>query len=57
MRFVWIFAACGLLAACGADGEPIKPSYSAGVSVGSPGVKTRAGVRFGKGPVSVRIGL
>ena len=41
------------LAACGAEGDPIRPSVSTTVSVGSGGIKTSTGVTVQKGPVTV----
>lgn len=43
------------LAACGVDGDPIKPNVNVGV--GPNGVKTSASVGTKVGPVNVRIGL
>lgn len=45
------------LAACGADGEPVKPTSSAGVSLGSGGMNTNVSVGARKGPFSVNWGL
>ena len=41
------------LAACGADGPPLKPSVNTTVSVGSGGVHTSTGVSVRSGPVTV----
>jgi len=41
------------LAACGADGPPIRPSVNTTVSVGSEGVRTSTGVSVRSGPVTV----
>ncbi len=46
-----------VLAACGADGEPITPSLNAGLSVGSSGVNTNVSVGAKSGPVAINIGL
>ncbi|SPH20207.1 hypothetical protein ASD8599_00946 [Ascidiaceihabitans donghaensis] len=51
LTFGLIFAV--VLAACGADGEPVQPNLSAGVSVGSGGVNGNVGVSVRKGPVSI----
>lgn len=51
------FGALVTLAACGADGEPIKPTLNAGVSLGSGGVNTNVSVGARKGPFSVNWGL
>ena len=45
------------LAGCGADGEPIRPTYSAGVSGGSGGVNVGGGVGLSKGRVSLGVGF
>lgn len=47
------FGALVALAACGADGEPIKPTLNAGVSLGSGGVNTNVSVGARKGPLSI----
>ena len=41
------------LAGCGADGEPVRPSYNATLSGGSDGVRLGGGVGLRKGPLSV----
>ncbi len=56
MRLVLILAVVAL-AGCGADGEPIRPSYSANVSGGSDGVRLGGGVGLRKGPFSLGVGL
>ena len=58
-RIVVIAFALGVLASCGADGEPVKPSINTNVGVGTNGVNAHKGVRVGKGPfsVGVRLGL
>ena len=57
MKPLALMAALALLAACGADGEPIRPTVNTSVSVGSGGVSTSTSVGVQSGPVSVRIGL
>ncbi|MEW2913056.1 hypothetical protein [Leisingera sp. JC11] len=54
-----IFALLGLavLAACGADGEPVQPTLNAGVSAGGGGVHVGGAVGLHKGPVSVFLGF
>ncbi|WP_208352355.1 hypothetical protein [Pseudaestuariivita rosea] len=44
------------LAACGVDGEPIRPSFDAGVSTNDDTVRGGAAVGVDSGPVSVRVG-
>ncbi|WP_176556266.1 hypothetical protein [Rubellimicrobium rubrum] len=45
------------LAACGADGPPMRPNGSVGVGVGTGGVFMDAGVGLSNGSVSVGLGL
>lgn len=45
------------LAACGVDGEPIRPSLNAGVGVSDSGVHTNGRVGLHKGPFSVLFGF
>ena len=52
-----IVALLALLAACGADGDPVRPSISTTVGVGSSGVHTSTSVSASKGNVSVAVGL
>ena len=46
-----------LLAACGVEGDPIRPTANLGVSLGSSGVRTTTSVGLSKGNVSVGVGL
>lgn len=46
-----------LLAACGVEGAPVRPSLDAGVSVTRGGIYPSASVGVNKGPVSLRVGL
>lgn len=52
---------CGLsltlLAACGVEGAPVRPSLDAGVSVTQGGIYPSVGLGVAKGPVSLRVGL
>ncbi|WP_412564095.1 hypothetical protein [Thalassobius sp. MITS945101] len=41
------------LAACGVDGEPLKPAATASVNIGKNGVTTSGGVGVSKGPLSI----
>jgi hypothetical protein len=54
-----IIALCtfALLAACGADGPPVRPTGTAGVSVGPNGVSTNASVGATNGTFSVGVSL
>ena len=44
------------LAACGADGEPVKPTANLNVGVGSNGVSTGASIGLRKGPLGISLG-
>ena len=44
-----------ILAACGADGDPIRPSVNTTVDISNKGVSTRTGVSVGQGPVRVGV--
>lgn len=46
-----------MLAACGVEGAPVRPSLDAGVSVTRGGIFPSVGVGVSKGPVSLRVGL
>ncbi|WP_170311858.1 hypothetical protein [Sulfitobacter sabulilitoris] len=54
-----LLAALGLmtLAACGADGEPVRPTANGTVTISSSGVHAGVGVGLHKGPFSVFLGL
>ncbi|MDB4213572.1 hypothetical protein N9741_01730 [Octadecabacter sp.] len=43
-RIIIAFCTLALLAACGADGEPFRPTASGGVTIGTNGVSTNANV-------------
>ena len=59
MRILTFLLAFGTLASCGADGEPIRPSMTTTVGVGSSGthVSTRASASRGNWTVGVGLGL
>ena len=57
MKAVFAMIALATLAACGADGEPVRPSANAGVTVTSSGVYPSVSVGTRVGPVNVSIGL
>ena len=57
MRAVFAMITLVVLAACGADGEPVRPSVNAGVSITPSGVHPSASVGTRVGPVNVSIGL
>ncbi|SPF79806.1 hypothetical protein [Pseudoprimorskyibacter insulae] len=50
-------AALALVAACGADGPPLKPSLNTSISVGTGGVTTSTTASVRKGPVTVALDL
>ncbi|UWR53338.1 hypothetical protein K4F84_01610 [Phaeobacter inhibens] len=50
-------AVCAGLAACGVDGEPVRPSLNAGVGVSSSGVHAGGSLGLHKGPLSVYLGV
>ena len=57
MKRLCAILALSVLAACGADGEPIQPSMNTNVGVGQNGVSASTGVTVRKGPFSVGWGL
>ena len=57
MKPIAVFLILAGLAACGADGPPMRPSANLGVSLGSGGVSTNASVGASNGTVSVGVGL
>ena len=57
MRAVLAMIVLATLTACGADGEPVRPSVNAGVSITPSGVYPSASVGTRVGPVNVSIGL
>ena len=57
MKRLFAVLSLAVLAACGADGEPIQPSMNTNIGVGSNGVSASTGVSVRKGPISVDWGL
>jgi hypothetical protein len=45
-----------VLAGCGVDGDPIRPSYNGTVSAGTDGVSAGVGTKIIRGNVSVHVG-
>ncbi|UOA32640.1 hypothetical protein DSM110093_02442 [Sulfitobacter sp. DSM 110093] len=45
------------LAACGADGEPVRPTASSSVTMSSSGVSVGTAVGLRRGPVSLALGM
>ncbi|MBO9434200.1 argininosuccinate lyase [Ruegeria sp. R13_0] len=57
LRIAAIVAAGFALAGCGADGEPVQPTASLGVGVGSSGTHVGGGVGFRSGGLGIYIGV
>ncbi|WP_170415083.1 argininosuccinate lyase [Ruegeria atlantica] len=57
LRVVILITAGFALAGCGADGEPIQPSMSANIGVGSSGTYGGVGVGLQRGGLGVFLGL
>jgi len=57
MKSVAALMAVLFLASCGVDGEPIKPSGSVGIGIGSDGISTSAKIGARKGNIGVGISL
>lgn len=57
MKFVSSILLLLALAACGVDGEPVRPSVGAGVTINSGGVYPSVGVGLNTGPLSIFLGL
>ncbi|WP_415404245.1 hypothetical protein [Tateyamaria sp. SN3-11] len=45
------------VAACGVDGEPVRPEANLNVGIGSGGIHTGGTVGLSKGPLSVGVGV
>ncbi len=57
MKNIALILALGTLSACGADGPPLQPNANVGLSVGSNGVNTTAGIGASNGTVSLGLRL
>jgi len=58
MRYLMALPLLAFLAACGADGEPVRPSVNTGISVNGDGdVRTSTSISAASGNVSVSVGL
>ncbi|CUH49387.1 hypothetical protein [Ruegeria atlantica] len=57
LRVVLLMSAGVFLAGCGADGEPIQPTMSANIGVGSSGTYGGVGVGLSRGGFGVFLGL
>ncbi|WP_192965547.1 hypothetical protein [Phycobacter azelaicus] len=56
LSLLGLFAAT-TLAACGVDGEPVRPALNAGVSVSNSGVHAGGSVGVQKGPFNILLGF
>ena len=56
MRAILILALLGV-AACGADGDPIRPTATANVTMGSGGASLGGNLSVRRGPVTLGVGL
>jgi len=57
IRVTALIASLAVLAACGADGEPVQPTLNAGISITPNGVTPNIGVGLRQGPFSILFGL
>lgn len=57
MKYLWTLPILALLAACGADGEPVRPSVNTGISINSNGkVTPRTNISVRQGPIRIGVG-
>ena len=57
MKYLMTLPLLLALAACGADGDPIRPSMSTTIGIGDSGIHGSTSVSASKGNVSVTVGL
>lgn len=57
MRLTALLITAVLLAGCGVDGEPVRPTLNTSVGVGKGGVHTSTRVGARVGPVNLGVGL
>ena len=57
MKYLMTLPLLLALAACGADGDPIRPSMSTTIGIGDSGIHGSTSVSATKGNVSVTVGL
>ncbi|MDC0739068.1 hypothetical protein N6L24_12330 [Cognatishimia sp. SS12] len=57
MKLIGPILALVLLAGCGVDGAPIRPSANLGINIGPGGISPSARVGASQGPVSVGVSL
>jgi len=56
-KIILTLCALTVLAACGADDPPMRPTANAGVSIGTGGVSTNVGIGATNGTFSVGLSL
>lgn len=57
MRNLAALIAVVFIAACGANGEPVRPSVNTGVTVSNSGISTNVSTGFTLGGVGLSLGL
>lgn len=57
IRVLMFLGVAAVLSACGADGEPVRPSLNAGLGLSSSGMHVGGAVGVSKGPVTLSVGL
>ena len=57
MKSLAVLGLIALLASCGVQSEPIRPTANVGLSIGANGVTPTASVGAQSGPLSVSLGL
>lgn len=57
VRCIAALGLCALMAACGADGEPVKPTANLDLGVSSSGVSAGASVGMRQGPVAINVSI
>ncbi|MFK7752314.1 MAG: hypothetical protein AB8B51_07165 [Sedimentitalea sp.] len=57
LRIAAFLMGLGVLAACGADGEPITPTLNAGIGIGPGGVVPRINLGIPNLPIGLNLGL
>lgn len=56
LRVLQLIAVGFVLAACGADGEPIQPTMNATVGIGSSGTHVGGGIGLRRGGLGIYVG-
>ena len=57
MKRVIAVLGLALLAGCGADGEPVKPTAQSSVTLSNNGVSVATNLRLNRGPFTLGLGL